>query len=105
IRVDLAFATTARETIAVIEYKKRGQIDPMDFKNGEVWEDQANDNKVKAMINKATRNGGTLLEDNAMTHVKQVAAYCQDTKCAYAALFNWDYLILFHFDKMDRQEK
>jgi hypothetical protein len=84
--------TEAGKTIAVIEFKKSGQIRYSDFE--------------QSLVSASRKKFGKTpeLEYNALSYTKQVCKYAQKRGCAHVALFNWDHLLLYNFYQLGKTQ-
>lgn len=92
------------ETIAVIEYKNRGNIDKRDFYDGMI-DDFSPRNKtfIQDAIDeaKAQTSLQSHMGNNATCLTKQAMAYATKWQTRYVGLFDWDQLFLWDFAAMD----
>jgi hypothetical protein len=101
VRLDLCWRSKeSGDKIAVIEFKKRGQIRAEDYEKAIIPAKSKDMNRKLAAWQKA-KTKPRRLQKNAVWHTKQVTAYAVRTNCPYVALFNWDHLLLFKWKKSD----
>ncbi|KAI4956820.1 hypothetical protein J4E86_005291 [Alternaria arbusti] len=99
LRTDLIFKTSgSKETIAVVEFKRRQYIRYKDFEDAIVVENPTLEDRKNKEAHLTEKGTGTLLQNNAEPYGRQVRAYAIRTECKHVALFNWDHLLLFDFD-------
>ncbi|KAI4675027.1 uncharacterized protein J4E88_007931 [Alternaria novae-zelandiae] len=99
LRTDLIFKTSgSKETIAVVEFKRRQYIRYKDFEDAIVTTNPTLEDRKKKQADLTWKGTGTLLTGNAEPYCRQVRAYAIRTECKHVALFNWDHLLLFDFD-------
>jgi hypothetical protein len=93
------------EAIAIVEFKRRGQVLLDDFNESIFESGTTREDWDAALIKLADKKRKTLLQRNGLMYTKQVSGYALSMGCPYVALFNWENLLLFNFDKMDRVKK
>lgn len=109
VRFDLVFSTgdDKNETIMVLEFKRREMIRYDDFAQlrqpkgpSGLMEYGSSDEAVKKRMAaiKKTKTGSPW-GGNAVPYLRQISKYAKKSSCPYVALFNWDHLLLFKFDK------
>jgi hypothetical protein len=97
LRYDLVFRTrptgaTKGKTLAVIEFKKSGQIVYDNFEPVLVTESSNDhDDRIAEGVDMAT---------NALAYTKQVCMYARTRDCPHVALFNWEHLLLYNFHEL-----
>ncbi|KAK3293780.1 uncharacterized protein B0H64DRAFT_398675 [Chaetomium fimeti] len=89
---------------AVIEFKKRGVLSNAQFAAATKPVDTTNPAQVKQAVDAAMKRppvGGdrSFFERSSLKCIKQVAAYALNNKIQYAALFDWDVLVLVRFSQ------
>lgn len=92
------------ETIAVLEYKNRGNIERRDFFNGMIDDFSPNNKReIQETIDEALKNTihRSHMGNNAACLTKQAMAYATKWETRYVALFDWDQLFLWDFAAMD----
>lgn len=93
------------KSVAVIEYKNRGNIRWNDFASGLV-KDYSKNNRL-AILDKISKGRVTdeksFMQHNAVCLTKQAAAYATKWKVRYVALFDWDHMFLWNFAGMNFQ--
>ncbi|EFQ90261.1 hypothetical protein PTT_13124 [Pyrenophora teres f. teres 0-1] len=108
VRLDLVFVTTKEhdkgeeQKIAVIEFKRRGLINPEQFKDAILTGDPSQQEINKKLAKAGTK---TLLKENAEVFCKQTSAYAYMSACKHVALSNWDHLVLFEFASLNSKGK
>jgi hypothetical protein len=108
--MDLVFnmKDAKKTTVAILESKRRGQLRYSDFEGATVAEN-ATGTEIKNKIEASKEEGGdfgpdqTLLQSNGRWYFKQITTYAISRETQHVALFDWDNLVLFHFD--DLKEK
>lgn len=99
-----ALISIAGETVVVLEYKNRGNIERKDFFDG-MMADFTPKNKlaIQKAIDEAKQR--TRLQshmgNNATCLTKQAMAYATKWQTRYVGLFDWDHLFLWNFAGMD----
>lgn len=92
-------------SVAVIEYKNRGNIRWNDFASGLI-KDYSKQNRLE-IIDKIAKGRVTdeksYMQHNAVCLTKQAAAYATKWKVRYVALFDWDHMFLWNFAGMNFQ--
>lgn len=106
VRYDLIIKTVPRgneesQTIAVIEYKKRGLIRYAGFEDAMLPSDAipADFDKKKKAAAKA--NSETCLAYNGAIFTSQARKYATQASCSHVAILNWDHLLLYNFPLYD----
>jgi hypothetical protein len=87
--------------IAILEYKKLGNIKFEDFEEILLCKGISPRAVKEALDN--TEEGGTFT-GNAIVYSKQVSVYARLKECPRVALFNWDHLLLYNFNLQDNKE-
>ncbi|KAF1848883.1 uncharacterized protein K460DRAFT_269035, partial [Cucurbitaria berberidis CBS 394.84] len=104
VRYDLTFQTPSYngiqgETIAILEYKKRNMIRYDDFK-ATLLSAHASEITIQSLKDEIEdQDKETYLQRNAQAYSKQVCKYAATSRCQHVALFNWDNLLLYRFDR------
>ncbi|KAJ4373019.1 hypothetical protein N0V83_003310 [Neocucurbitaria cava] len=93
-----------RKTIAVLEYKKRNMVDYDDFKAALLSYNATPTEIQTRKIAASKLKGRTFLKPNAEAYTKQVSKYAKSTECGNVALFNWDNLVLFDFNRLGQPD-
>ncbi|KAL2128677.1 hypothetical protein VTI74DRAFT_8851 [Chaetomium olivicolor] len=112
LRTDLTYykSTAASGTyrpFAVIEFKRRGILNPSDFLHAVKAINNSNQTTRDASINKhvndakATTGQNTFFVNNSLKGLKQISAYAMNNRTQYCALFDWDALVLVRFLEVD----
>jgi hypothetical protein len=108
VRLDMVFKTGSAQpkTIAIIEFKRRGQIRRVDWEPAILPSIKATPSAIaelkrKTSLVRVPADMRTLLKANATWFVKQVTAYAMQTTCPHVALFDWDHMVLFQFKDCD----
>ena len=113
-RYDMVFRANDGKEIVVLELKRRELIRYADFipmevnkgpphpsglmEEGSCQEDVAK--RIQELKKFAQERGKTThWRPNAAPFLKQVCKYANKGKCPYVALFNWDHLLLFEFER------
>jgi hypothetical protein len=92
---------TTGTAIAILEYKKLGNIKFEDFEEILLCKGISPRAVKEALDN--TEEGGTFT-GNAIVYSKQVSVYARLKECPRVALFNWDHLLLYNFNLQDNKE-
>jgi hypothetical protein len=79
--------------ILIIEYKRRGQIKYSDWEQVLAAEGEDAEQKLNLTGEKQ------LLDANGLSFAQQCTAYAAMNKTVYVALFDWDNLLLFKYDR------
>lgn len=94
-----------KRAFAVVEFKRRGLIDPKEFREAQRLDathsvqdviDKENNLCADAML----KEENTFYEDYARTLMRQAAAYATSQRTMCIALFNWDVLVLVRFSAL-----
>ncbi|KAH7383818.1 hypothetical protein BKA66DRAFT_570018 [Pyrenochaeta sp. MPI-SDFR-AT-0127] len=92
-----------KKTLMIVEFKRRGLIRPNEFQDGscDVLE---YDNRLQEMKENEEQFS---LENtkNALNITKQATAYCVQRKCNFAALCDYDNLVLLEMDNLPKTAK
>lgn len=99
-----ALISIAGQTIAVLEYKNRGNIERRDFFEGMI-QNFGPSNRMTILNAIDTAKERTRLQshmgNNATCLTKQAMAYATKWETRYVGLFDWDQLFLWNFAGMD----
>lgn len=91
-RMDMVYVEKeSEERIAVIEIKRRGSLAWSDFEPAWAYNEEKATEKLVPYEN--------LVKANGLTFSKQAAAYAIQSPTQFVALFDWDVMILFEFEK------
>lgn len=93
------------KTIAIVEFKKAGQIRYRDFQEALISINDASSEPGRDGIfdkkKRARGEGATNLGFNAESFTKQVCKYAKNREYWHIALFNWDHLLVYDFTKLN----
>lgn len=89
------------QTVMLIEFKRRGIIKPEEFSDAVMCTEEKYEEKL-ARLSKGTDKTVFTRGMNIIWLIKQAYAYVKRSKCNYAALCDYDNLILLKFHRMPR---
>ncbi|KAF2705275.1 hypothetical protein K504DRAFT_448846 [Pleomassaria siparia CBS 279.74] len=78
--------------VAILEFRRPGSLRYEDLRPALVYSEEELDGKL---------TGEFLLKDNGLTFGKQVAAYAITHNTPFLALFDWNSMVLFEFNKLN----
>ncbi|KAJ4336708.1 hypothetical protein N0V95_008546 [Ascochyta clinopodiicola] len=105
IRIDLIYENTeTKQTIVVVEYKRREQIRYLDFEPGLLSSDASPIMIEEQKYRTASNDRSATLAKNALSYMKQATKYAADSQCRHVALFNWDHLLILEFHKLSESK-
>ncbi|KAK4153550.1 hypothetical protein C8A00DRAFT_15255, partial [Chaetomidium leptoderma] len=103
IRPDIVYKKNGK-VFAILEYKVPGAVDKLEFDRARMpWASS----KIKIADQKSKGSGrkdSTWFQDKSTVLMKQVTRYVNMTETTrYAALFNWDFMFLTVYDRLDTE--
>jgi hypothetical protein len=108
VRYDLVFKIAkgqpnAGKTIAIVEYKRRELIRWSEWQPALLPPNATKEQIGKVELRAKSNATKSVMKFNALSYVKQVAAYAAREKCKHVAIFNWDHALFFRFDEMKEE--